>query len=98
MRKLKEFPSNIWDVYLQTWNRILKQDEDLVLVAKVALAWVLFASSSMTLGELERVVATSPDTYRFDPDRLVPGATLMSLCRGLITAEEESGIVRLIRE
>jgi hypothetical protein len=97
-RRLKDFPPWIEDVYIQTWNRILEQDEDLVLVAKVTLAWVLYASRSMTVAELERAVATSPDTYKFDPDLLVPGPTLMSLCRGLITVEEESGIVRLIRE
>jgi hypothetical protein len=52
----------------------------------------------MTVSELERAVATCPDTYQFEADRLVPGTTLMSLCRGLVTVEKESGIVRLIRE
>lgn len=48
--------------------------------------------------ELGRAVATSPDTFKLEADCLVPAATLMSLCRGLIVVEEESSIMHLIRE
>ncbi|KAH6909937.1 hypothetical protein BKA70DRAFT_1425651 [Coprinopsis sp. MPI-PUGE-AT-0042] len=51
----------------------------------------------MRVEELERAVATSPETHKFEASRLVSGATLMSLCRGLITVEEESQLVRLVR-
>ncbi|KAH6903022.1 hypothetical protein BKA70DRAFT_1155699, partial [Coprinopsis sp. MPI-PUGE-AT-0042] len=94
-QRLKDFPSRIEDVYGQTWDRILAQNADLVSVAKTVLVWVLNASRSMAVKELERAVATSPDNYKFETDRFVPGSTLMSLCRGVITVEEESGIVRL---
>jgi hypothetical protein len=97
-RRLREFPARIEDVYIKTWERILMQDAELVLAAKTVLLWVLYASRSMTVAELERAVATCPDTYKFEADRLVPGTALMSLCRGLVKVEEESGIVRLIRK
>lgn len=77
---------------------ILKQDEDLVAAAKTVLLWVLYAPRSVTVAELERAAAICPDTFKFEPDRLVPGTTLMSLCRGLIAVEEESRIVRLVRK
>jgi ankyrin repeat domain-containing protein 50 len=97
-RTLKTFPLKIEDVYLQSWDRILKQNEEHISLAKAVLVWVINAARPMTLDELERAIATCPDTYRFQPDRLVPGATLISLCRGLVTVEEESRIVRLARK
>jgi hypothetical protein len=97
-RTLQSFPSRIQDVYLRTWERILKHGDDDAMLAKTVLLWVLYGSRSMTIEELERAVATCPVTHKFEPGRLVPGATLMSLCRGLVVMEEESHLVRLVRE
>jgi hypothetical protein len=41
---------------------------------------------------------TSLDTYKFEAGRMVARSTLLSLCRGLVTIEEESRLVRLVRE
>lgn len=95
---LKAFPSKIEDVYLFTWNRILKQNAEHVLLAKSVIIWVLNASRSMTVEELRMAVATSPVTHKFEADQLVPSTTLVSLCRGLVTVEEGSRLVRLVRE
>ncbi|KAH6901093.1 hypothetical protein BKA70DRAFT_1569155 [Coprinopsis sp. MPI-PUGE-AT-0042] len=76
--------------------RILGQSVEHVALAKAVLIWVLHASRSMTVEELRRAVATSPNTHKFQPDRVVPSTTLISLCRGLVTVEEESGLVRLV--
>ncbi|KAH6903055.1 hypothetical protein BKA70DRAFT_1155716 [Coprinopsis sp. MPI-PUGE-AT-0042] len=95
-QRLQGFPSRIEDVYLRTWDRILGQNTELAELAKTVLVWVLNAPRSMTVEELERAVATSPDTYKFEADRFVPGSTLIYLCRGLISLEEESRIVRLV--
>ncbi|KAH6884371.1 hypothetical protein BKA70DRAFT_140498 [Coprinopsis sp. MPI-PUGE-AT-0042] len=93
---LEAFPAKIGDVYRQTWQRILEQKSSHVLLAKNALVWVLSSSRSMTIEELERAIATSPETYKFEANRLAPGTTLLALCRGLLTLEEESGFVRLV--
>ncbi|KAH6873711.1 hypothetical protein BKA70DRAFT_281942 [Coprinopsis sp. MPI-PUGE-AT-0042] len=93
---LEEFPLNIQDVYRQTWQRILEQRSSHVLLAKTALVWVLNSSRSMTIEELERAVATSPETYKFERDRLAPGEALIAFCRGLVILEEESRLVRLV--
>ncbi|KAH6909872.1 hypothetical protein BKA70DRAFT_1041891, partial [Coprinopsis sp. MPI-PUGE-AT-0042] len=96
MQTLEAFPSRIEDVYIQTWHRILGQKQNQVLIAKALLVWVLSASRPMTIEELEYAVATSPDTYKFEPNQIVPGRTLMSLCCGLVTFEGESRLVRLV--
>jgi ankyrin repeat domain-containing protein 50 len=97
-RTLKAFPSKIEDVYIFTWDRILKQNKDNVLLAKTFLLFVLYASRSMTIEELAMAAATSPETHRFEAGRVVHSSTLISMCRGLITIEEESHLVRLVRE
>jgi hypothetical protein len=97
-RTLEAFPSSIWDVYIQTWDRIVQQNPTRVALAKSVLLWVLYASRPMSLEELERAVATSPETYKFQPNEVVPGNSLVTLCRGLVTLEEESGVVRLVRK
>ena len=50
-----------------------------------------------TLKEIERAVATSPSTFEFEADRVVPGSTFLAMCHGLLVVEEESQIVRLVR-
>lgn len=97
-RTLQAFPFKIEDAYLQTWDRILKQSAVQVALAKTALIWVLNSARSMTVEELERAVATSRENHNFEQDWLVPGVTLISLCRGLLTMEEESRLVRLVRK
>jgi hypothetical protein len=97
-RTLEAFPSSIRDVYLQTWNRIVQRNPTRVALAKSVLLWVLYAARPMSLEELERAVATSPETYQFQPSEVVPGTSLVTLCRGLVTLEEESGVVRLVRK
>ncbi|KAH6905323.1 ankyrin repeat-containing domain protein [Coprinopsis sp. MPI-PUGE-AT-0042] len=93
---LEQFPSEIEDVYIQTWNRILGQHPRHISQARALLLWVLSAQRSMTIEELQRALATSPDTHTFEPGRMVPEAALFGLCRGLVTLEEESRLVRLV--
>ncbi|KAH6916361.1 ankyrin repeat-containing domain protein [Coprinopsis sp. MPI-PUGE-AT-0042] len=96
METLKSFPSSIEDVYQRTWARISNGGRKHTSLAKAVLVWVLNASRSMTIEELQRAVATSPDNHKFEAGRLVPETTLLSLCGGLITVEEESRLVRLV--
>ena len=95
---LKAFPSDIKDVYHQTWSRILNNTPNNVRLAKTVLVWVSYAARSMTIEELRHAVATHPDTHKFERKRLVSPALLLSLCCGLVTVEEETKLVRLIRK
>jgi hypothetical protein len=95
---IEQFPSEIKDVYSQTWRRILNQHSLHVDLAKTILLWVVYAARPMTIDELRCAVATSPDKDEFEPARMVPEATLLGLCQGLVVLEEESRLVRLVRE
>ncbi|KAH6908773.1 hypothetical protein BKA70DRAFT_1400323 [Coprinopsis sp. MPI-PUGE-AT-0042] len=81
-RTLEAFPSSIEGVYRHTWARITNEGRK-----HVSLVQAVLVGSSMR---------QDPYTHKFKLDQLVPGTTLVSLCRGLITVEEESGLVRLI--
>ena len=96
-RILNSFPARIEDVYLRTWQTIHQEGEEGAELVRSVLLWVLNASRSMTLKEIERAVATSPSTFEFEADRVVPGSTFLAMCHGLLVVEEESQIVRLVR-
>ncbi|KAH6909763.1 hypothetical protein BKA70DRAFT_1425484 [Coprinopsis sp. MPI-PUGE-AT-0042] len=93
---LASFPTDIKDLYRQTWQRILAQAPGKASLARNALTWVLYATRSLTVQELREVVATCPDTHKFAPDRLVPESVLVGLCQGLVAVEEETQLVRLV--
>ncbi|KAH6905009.1 hypothetical protein BKA70DRAFT_1431583 [Coprinopsis sp. MPI-PUGE-AT-0042] len=95
-KTLEEFPNPIQGVYTQTWKRILDQPKKKALLAKSVLMWVLTATWSMMMEELQHAVATCPDSYHFDTNRRVPGEILIGLCQGLV--DVESGLVHLVRE
>ena len=95
---LEAFPARIEDAYIQTWNRILNQGLKRIAMAKAVLLWVLYSARSTTIQELQHAIATNPDDNQFAPFRIVPQSTLIGVCQGLVVLEEESGIVRLVRE
>ncbi|KAH6905383.1 hypothetical protein BKA70DRAFT_1153081 [Coprinopsis sp. MPI-PUGE-AT-0042] len=96
MQTLDAFPRRIEDVYKQTWQRIIQSDLNHASLAKTAFLWVLNAKQSMSIDQLRHALATSPDTHSFEPSRLMPEATLVSACRGLLTVDKESRLVRLV--
>ncbi|KAH6888320.1 hypothetical protein BKA70DRAFT_59764 [Coprinopsis sp. MPI-PUGE-AT-0042] len=95
-KTLEGFPRQIDKVYQQTWERIQDQAPDMFAVATNALVWVLCAARSLKIDELCHAIATCPVTHKFDPNRLVDTATLMGLCRGLVSVEEVTNIVRFV--
>ncbi|KAH6909473.1 hypothetical protein BKA70DRAFT_1561718 [Coprinopsis sp. MPI-PUGE-AT-0042] len=93
---LQNFPSQIEDAYVQTFNRISHQSSRHVVIAKNALMWVLNTPRPMTVAELQHTVATHPETFRFEQDRVVPETSLIPLCCGLIAVDDQSRLVRLV--
>ncbi|KAH6884774.1 hypothetical protein BKA70DRAFT_136878 [Coprinopsis sp. MPI-PUGE-AT-0042] len=94
-KTLKDFPPQIKDVYVRTWTRIIEQGSTKADLAMKALVWVVYATRSLNIEELQYAVATDPDAHEFEAHRLVPAETLIGVCCGLLTIEKESKIVRL---
>ncbi|KAH6901145.1 hypothetical protein BKA70DRAFT_710785 [Coprinopsis sp. MPI-PUGE-AT-0042] len=93
---LEGFPEKIADVYNQTWDRIISQSDGKVALATKALVWVLYATRSLTVEELRHAITSSSDTYDFEKGRLVSIETIVGVCCGLLTIEQETGIARLV--
>ena len=94
---LERFPRKIEDIYEETWKRIQAQPPSQALVGKNVLIWVLCAARSLTVAELQHFVASDPETQLFDESRVIDEKTLMELCRGLVSKENHTNIVRFVR-
>jgi hypothetical protein len=95
---LVNFPPEIQKVYRHTWMRILDQPSNKGIRAQNCIIWVLHAPKSMTVAELQHLSAICLETQEFDPDRIIHIDTIIELCRGLLVVDEETSLVRLVRE
>ena len=57
-----------------------------------------YAYRSLRIIELQHALAASNDEETFDDDDVVAEEVIVSVCCGLIVVDEESKIVRLVRE
>lgn len=96
---LANFPPKIEDVYRATWRRIVGEaSEGKGVHAENCIIWVLNALYSMTVTELQYAAAVCLETHKFDPTKLVHQDTLVDLCRGLLVVDQETALVRLVRQ
>ena len=96
-KTLGDFPPRISCFYTKTWHRITQQPPSKLGIAARALAWVLYATRSLSVEELRCSIATCPDTHRFESSRVIPLGTLLNACCGLLEVEKVTQVVRLIR-
>ncbi|KAH6904016.1 ankyrin repeat-containing domain protein [Coprinopsis sp. MPI-PUGE-AT-0042] len=93
---LQAFPTDIKAIYAKTWEQIIAQAPKQSNLAKLVLLWITHADGEMTIDTLRRAVATCPETYAFEPKRMVPEALLLSVCCGLVSVDKKTRLVRLI--
>ncbi|KAH6904843.1 ankyrin repeat-containing domain protein [Coprinopsis sp. MPI-PUGE-AT-0042] len=93
---LSQFPLEIGKAHLKTWERILDQGPKHANIAKLIFLWILHANGDLNVTVLRRALATCPDTYVFEPRRMVPEALLVSVCCGLVSVDKRTRVIRLI--
>ena len=74
----------------------MSQDGDDALLAKRVLSWISYALRPMTIIEIQHATAVEDDTKAFDEEEVVDEETLISVCAGLVTIDQESNIIRLV--
>lgn len=92
---IQQFPPTIGDLYAKTMKRVPEGDLELI---RLILVWLLHVQGSITITDLQNALASNPDSYRFEPERVPSEAQIMTTCRGLVKIETETRHVRLVRE
>jgi ankyrin repeat protein len=65
-------------------------------LAKQALLWITCAKRPLTTSELEHALAVEIGQSQLDEQNLCQVEDIVSVCAGLVTIDEESGIIRLV--
>ncbi|TFK23323.1 ankyrin [Coprinopsis marcescibilis] len=92
-RALETSPMGLHAMYQMTMLRV--EGGEYVATAKRVLTWLVHVLNSMSTNDLQYAIAVDPETFEFNPDRLIDESTLLSVCCGLVTVEPQSKLVRL---
>ncbi|KAI3573063.1 hypothetical protein IWW34DRAFT_888169 [Fusarium oxysporum f. sp. albedinis] len=84
--------------YEQTMERINAQMPGMKTLAIKVLSWITCAKRRLTTSELQHALAIKTGTSEIDPGDLTPIGDMVSVCAGLVTIDEESGIIRLVHD
>lgn len=82
--------------YSDAMMRIEGQLPDEATLAKEALSWITCAKRPLTTTELQHALAVKVSQAEFDKDNKSDIEDIVSVCAGLVTVDEESGIIRLV--
>ena len=98
MGAIESLPSELNAIYRSTLERIRTQPEGDISLATRAIILLTYAYRPLRITELQHALAVSDDAETFDGDGVVAEEVIVSVCCGLIVVDEESKIVRLVRE
>jgi hypothetical protein len=84
--------------YEQVMARIEEQPESRKILARRVLSWVTYSRRQLSLKELQHALAVSPGMKEVDEDDIYDQDLLTSVCVGLVVLDEESSIIRFVRE
>jgi hypothetical protein len=77
-------------------ERIERQAVDFKELAKQVLSWITCAKRPLTTSELQHALAVETGELQLDKENLCQVEDMVSVCAGLVTIDEESGIIRLV--
>ncbi|KAJ5372867.1 hypothetical protein N7517_004873 [Penicillium concentricum] len=93
--KLKTLPTSLESAYRETMERIEGQPALHTKIARLVLAWVVWATRPLRSLELLHALAAALEEDSFDEDNLYRIEDIISMCVGIITIDEQSDIVQL---
>ncbi|KAF4993380.1 hypothetical protein FGRMN_6530 [Fusarium graminum] len=82
--------------YEQAMERINGQMPGMKTLAMKVLLWITCAKRQLTTSELRHALATKTGKFKLDDGDLPHIGAMVSVCEGLVTVDEESGIIRLV--
>lgn len=96
MKKLPSGEEAYRHAYKSAMERIEGQGQDQQRLAKQALSWISHARRQLTPTELQQVLAVRDGDSGLIEDGVINIQDLVSWCAGLVTVDEESGVIRLV--
>jgi hypothetical protein len=92
----QNLPRGIDNAYNEAMNRIREQEQENRTLAFAVLSWIVLARRPLCVTELRIAVAMDTGT-ELDPDDAIMETCLTSYCAGLVSIDEMTKIVRLVR-
>jgi hypothetical protein len=93
---LDNLPNELDDTYSEAMLRIQSQDEEDAQFAERVLYWISYAYTPLTVVEIRHALAVEAGDADIDEEALPDKDTLISVCAGLVTVDQESNIIRLV--
>ena len=93
---LKNLPKTSEEVYEKAMERVQSQDNETVSLANRTLQCVIGAVRFLHIHELQHALAVREGDYDIDEEALTAPNHLLSICAGLLTLNEEDGVIRLV--
>ncbi|KAH8799669.1 ankyrin repeat protein, partial [Xylogone sp. PMI_703] len=82
--------------YEDAMERISGQIKDQEELAKQVLSWITCAKRPLAIIELQHAIGVELGEYQLDERNISEIEDIISVCAGLVTIDEESGIIRLV--
>ncbi|KAI0593638.1 hypothetical protein F4775DRAFT_586693 [Biscogniauxia sp. FL1348] len=82
--------------YRSAMERIEGQVTDQAELAKQVLSWIICAQRPLAILELQHALAVEAGASELDEENLPQVEDMISVCAGLVTVDEENGIIRLV--
>jgi hypothetical protein len=82
--------------YRRVMERINEQMAGKKELALKVLSWITFAKRQLTTSELQHALGTKTGRFELNHGDLPHIGDMVSVCAGLVTVDEESGVMRLV--
>ncbi|KAL8853005.1 MAG: hypothetical protein Q9221_002153 [Calogaya cf. arnoldii] len=95
---LQRLPRQMNTTYDEALQRIEDQDDEHAALAKKVLAWILYASRSLTIVELQHALAaeSTESSLGVDDEFIINADHIIYACAGLITLDKKTNVIRMV--
>ena len=93
---LRNLPTTLDELYDDAVQRITFQNQDDKLLALKALRWVAYTYRPLSFRMLQQALAIEVGQMNFDKDSMHPIGLIIDVCAGLLIADSEDTVVRLV--
>jgi ankyrin repeat protein len=95
-KALRKLPTTYGELYTNAMERIKCQEPERYARASQVLSWLSYALSPLTVSALQHALSIEAGDTELYEDAIPDAEDLVSVCAGLVTIDEGSGIIRFV--